>query len=389
MAVRSAAAVAIVAVLTAGCAGVAPLPGKGSGAASAPLVSTAPPTGAKGGSPPPVAGITPPSVTCSGSPGASMALVGTALWDVTDPVHPRLVCRILNTTAHLFTEDTFQYVRANGQTTEVVLHSIGSGNESVIAGWPLGFFDPGRPVAGDWTADGNTAAAMPLTVDSAGNDMFQVWLFRQPSKTELYQFAPGLADCVCRFGLPPATLAFSADGEYLASGWPVGKGASPIRVYRVADGALLETLDITDYEPMWSRTGHELLIATGRSWSPENGLTGQAGAAGWANRPDLSPDGTEIAYTNYADATSVRVYVYELSSGKARMLTDASRSDVTFVKDGWVWYDEEAACADCPGGSRPTGQVFAMELSTGVEQPVVFADAGPHDLAPARFWPNT
>jgi hypothetical protein len=24
-----------------------------------------------------------------------------------------------------------------------------------------------------------------------------------------------------------------------------------------------------------------------------------------------------------------------------------------------------------------------------VEQPVMFADAGPHDLAPARFWPNS
>jgi len=30
-----------------------------------------------------------------------------------------------------------------------------------------------------------------------------------------------------------------------------------------------------------------------------------------------------------------------------------------------------------------------MDLSTGVEQPVMFADAGPHALAPARFWPNS
>ena len=323
-----------------------------------------------------------------------MVLVGQALYDVTDPVHPRLVCLVRNTSAHLFTADTFEYIRRSGPDgTEVVLHSIGSGNERVVAGWPLKLMNLPMGGYGVWTPDGNNAATFVAGTDAAGNQTVQVWLFAQPNKTELYEFPQPLTDCICRFGLAPPTLAFSADGQYLASGWPIGKGATPIRIYRVADASLVETLDVTDSAPIWSRAGHRLFLAMVRSWTPEDGLSGQAGAGEWSYMAGLSPDGSQIAYTGFAEAVSIRVYVYDIATGKTRMLIDQPRSEVTFVKDGWVWYLEEAPCANCAGQSGPTDKVFAMNLANGAETPVVFA-AGESPSAlqsswgPGQFWPN-
>jgi hypothetical protein len=60
------------------------------------------------------------------------------LYDVSDPVHPRLLCRISSTSAHLFTGDTFEYLKPVSATeTDVMLHSLGSGNESVAARFPF------------------------------------------------------------------------------------------------------------------------------------------------------------------------------------------------------------------------------------------------------------
>src|SRR5690348_458844 len=380
---RTLAAVAAVAFLASGCAAAEVQTGKGP--ASAALTATSNPTGAKGGSPPPVAGLPTPSVTCPGASGAAMALVGAALWDVTDPVHPRLVCRILNTTAHLFTGDTFQYIRTNAQTTEVVLHSIGSGNESVVAGWPIRLLDGSGRLTGDWTADGNGAATMVLGTDDGGAAMQQVWIFTKQPAMLLYQFPQPLTDCICRFGIPPPTLAFSADGQYLVAGWPVGKGAQPLRVYRVADDVLVQAMDLGDVETLCSRQVHTLYLTvldgSPREWSPEAGFAPLAGANAFPYVASLSPDVSKIAYTAFPDSSNqvnLRVYTYDLASRKTTLLIDKPRAQVTFVKDGWVWYDEEAPCQDCPGQTQPTGRLLAMDLSTGVEQPVMFADAGAH-----------
>src|SRR6266849_9463586 len=121
-------------------------------------------------------------------------------------------------------------------------------------------------------------------------------------------------------------------------------------------------------------------------------LVGQAGAGEWGYMAGLSPDGTQIAYTGFAAAVSIRVYVYGIGTGNLRTLIDQSRSEITFVKDGWVWYLEEAPCASGAGGTGPTDKVFAMNLANGVETPVVFAAGeSPSVLKSSwgsgQFWP--
>jgi hypothetical protein len=83
------------------------------------------------------------------------------------------------------------------------------------------------------------------------------------------------------------------------------------------------------------------------------------------------------------------------------MLVDKLRTQAVFVKSGWVWYLDERAClpADsCAGSTRPTGKLFAMQLSTGAEIRVTFA-AGEDPITqaggawssfgPGEFWPGS
>src|SRR4029077_17275844 len=160
----------------------------------------------------------------------------------------------------------------------------------------------------------------------------------------LFPSRKGIGVCVSRFGPPPQVLAVSPDGQYVVAGWPVGKGSEPLAVYRVSDRTRGTTLDQTVYGAFWDRTGHRLFlnsIGNGAtlSWTPEAGNSALPGAAGWSFLPGLSPQGSQVAYTAYADPQGLqpRIYIYDLKAATTRMLVDQIRTQVIFVKDGWVW----------------------------------------------------
>src|SRR5205823_3615414 len=108
-AMRAVFALAIGAVLASACA-ASPLasatPGAKGNAATSTRINLPSPTGAKGGSPSPIPGVPAPFVGCAAKPtGGPMVLIGQAIYDVSDPVHPKLLCRVNNTVTHLFTQD--------------------------------------------------------------------------------------------------------------------------------------------------------------------------------------------------------------------------------------------------------------------------------------------
>ena len=317
------------------------------------------------------------------------------LYDVSDAVHPRLLCRIPYASAHLFTADTFEYLKPVSATeTDVMLHSLGSGNESVAGKFPF------NAPSGAWRTDLSVMAyAVPANAD------MQVWLYAQQRGSLLFTYPIPQVGCICRFGVPSPVVAISPDGQYVDAG--PGIGAQTLSVYRVADGVRVATL--TSSAPFWDRVGHRLFVAGASSnpasWTPEGGLVPLAGATEWPYLPNVSPDGAEVAYTAYSDPGAEdqpRVYFFDVKSATTRMAINKMRTQGIFVKDGWAWYLEEATCdpASCTGpvSTLPTGNVFAMQLSTGTELPVVFAaganpvlQSGGTDFgafAPGEFWPN-
>lgn len=316
------------------------------------------------------------------------------LYDVSDPVHPRLLCKISNTSTHLFTGDTFEYLKPVSATeTDVMLHSLGSGNESLAGKFPFNLS------YGSWLPD-LSVAAYTVQVESD----VQVWLYSQQTASQLFTYQAPQFGCICRFGVPGQVLAISPDGQYLVAG--PGLGSQPLAVYRVSDRTQVASLTGVS-SPFWDRTGHRLFLASNASaWTPAGGVVSLKGVTAWPFLAGQSPDGSQIAYTGYSDPTAQmqpRVYLYDLKAATTRMLVDKLRSQVAFVKDGWVWYLAEAACdpavCNVPFGSEPTGNLFAMQLSTGGETPVAFASgenpvtqSGSVDaaaFAQGEFWPAT
>jgi hypothetical protein len=326
------------------------------------------------------------------------------IYDVTDPVHPRLLCQVHGTAAHLFTGDTFTYLKPVSQNeTDVILRSLGSGNESKVASFPVNVTQPYRGDVEDeaWTSDGSLLA---YTVADERAGTVSVFIYMQGRTTLVHRYGLPIGDCICRFGLPAPVLAFSPDGQYLVDGQIAGKGSTSMTVIRVSDGSTVLTVDVSTYTALWDRTGHRLYLVGSpmHSWTPEAGMQTMAGPT-WSFVPGLSPDGSTAAYTAYLDPDTTlqpRVFTYDLKTQQAHMLVDRLRTQVLFVKDGWVWYLEERPCipADtCAGGTTPTGNLFAMQLSTGVEQPVAFAtgespiplaaDVGYWVVSPGDVWP--
>ena len=316
------------------------------------------------------------------------------LYDVSDPIHPRLLCRISNTSVHLFTGDTFEYLKpVSASETDVILHSLGSGNESLAGKLPF------RTTSSAWLT--NLSVAAHTVVGPNGVD---VWLYSQQKDALLFTYQEPQVGCICRFGLSSGVLAFSPDGQYLLAG--PGLGAQALAVYRVSDRARISVMSGSAF---WDRTGHRLFVAgeshPAQTWTPEGGFAALGGAAAWPYLPSEAPDASQVVYTAYSDPSSEvrpRVYVYDLRVASTRMLLDKMRTEALFVKDGWVWYLEEAACdtdACGPVSTMPTGNVFAMQLSTATEAPVVFASRenpvtqfGSVDaasFASGEFWPNS
>lgn len=316
-----------------------------------------------------------------------MFLVGGFLYDVTDPVHPRRLCTVAHTSAHIWTGDSIMYLKAESQTsTSIVLHSIGSGNESVAGQIPYpGLASPGPFATTWWTASGPMAAT---TIQPASGDSSRVWVFTPAFTGELFSYPYPVTGCVCRFGVPRPVLSISPDRQYLVAGWLRG-----VSVYRLSDRALVTTFDSS--VALWDKTGHRLFVSGSggsESWTPEGGAVALAGSQQWSYLVGLSPDATQVAYTAYvnaADPASLRVFVYDMKAGKTTMLRDALRSQVVFVRPGWVWYLEETPCDNCAGGTKPTGKVQAMDLANGVETQVGFLYAeDTANLVPGEFWPN-
>jgi hypothetical protein len=315
------------------------------------------------------------------------------IYDVTDPLHPRLICRILHTSANLSNSSNFEYLDPRSATeTNIAIKWFANGTET-----PGGKL-PGWITDAAWLPTG-VVGAFTVRLDSSATypgGAVQVWTYDKGSSQLLFTYPIGIGDCICRFGLPRPNLSFSRDGQYLVAGQLSGKGSQPLAVYRMSDRVQVATLGPSDFQGLWGPNDTLYITAAGfaKVWTPAGGLVEMPVAGNWGYLAGLSPDASAVAYTAYSnpDQTQPGVFVYDLNSGRTR-IGNKMRSQVVFVKDGWVWYLEEQQCSTCPGGSRPSGTVFAMDLSTGVEQQVVFATGDamiyPTDLGPGEFWPNS
>ena len=372
-----------------------------------PPTSPAPDAAASPAPTPPMPTPPMPIVSCvQGTVPTFQAVVQGSSWllyDVGDPLHPRLACRIANTPVHLIAGTSFEYVVPNRDgTTTVMRHSLGSNSETVAATVQADLYHVYTGWYGGvaWMPGGGRLAYLAGGgTDAQGLGVTDVWLATPTGRTRIYSYSVPGKDAFGRPGFAPITLDFSRDGAYLAAGWYVA--TTRPRVFRLTDHADVSPQLPTDFRfAFWSKTQDTLYMVGGsgvETWSPGGPVTPLQGTAAWTLGPSLAPDGKQVVFTIVTPTRDVRTYVYDFASASSRLLSDQPRSSALFVKSGWVWQVEEKPCVQssttsCFDPTVPDGRVLAVDLSTGREEAVTFApgeSATDYGMLPGDLWPKT
>jgi Tol biopolymer transport system component len=314
------------------------------------------------------------------------------LYDVSDPLHPALVCRITNTVAHIYTGTSIIYLAPQKTgTTRLVLHALGSNHESTAATFPadVRHNDPSRQIdQNSWSRD---LSRIAYSINKGDGNIY-VRIADASTDRPLLHYSVPVVGTVSRPGIPPPVLAISPDGAYVAVGWAVDR---PVRVYRLSDRlAVAMPNPVGLYYALWGTTGHTLYLVTAtgvQAWTPETGASAVPSPP-WTLAANFSPDGKQVGYTSVDRRFNVHAHVFDLAAKKDRLISAAPRSNPIFVKPGWIWYSEERSCADTANQpaaciadpTAPDGAVLAMNLATGQESRVTFAEG---DAPFAPEWP--
>jgi hypothetical protein len=306
---------------------------------------------------------TPSLVNCSGGPSTAMAVdADRFLYDVSDPVHPRLICRSANTFMHLLDGNAISYITVVARQVVVVRHDLTSGAETLIAQLPT---DPRVSDFASWTPDGS------LEVYASG---LQIHLWSNGADHLLYSFETHPAGFESRWNSPRGIVEFSPDHAYVAISDPADFTSQNLRIFSVDDRRQVLAIG-TGYAQGGTWIANDRFVwGTGSvmQWTPTGGaklLRSERwfGATG-------SSDGRWLAATLLTDTLQPRVVIVPVGAG--RTFVTGLGSSPGFVTPTVVWYAEEAPCppsTQC--GADPTGPdrtVYAFDVTNGSDQVVHF-----------------
>ena len=324
------------------------------------------------------------SVACSGGPGASMAVVaGQFVYDVADPIRPRLVCRGANTVMRLLDAKTIAYTTVAGGHVVIMRRDLSTGAESRIAQLRL---EP-RPyyygVPG-WTWDGSLEIYATYGLPRAdGLWLVTVHLWSGGVDHVLYTIDAGPGGLESRWS-PRPILAFSPDRAHVAiSDFAFAIYGNNIRIFSLADQRQKFVIQTSSTGGTW--IGNDRFVWASGSltqWTPSGGAKPLRSEAWYA--PSSSSDGLWLAGTLLTDYNNPRPLI--VRDGALAAFNTGLGSSPGFVSPTVVWYAEEGPdtsgsyqCAEpCSHPTAPNGAVRAFDVTTGTDAVVRFrAGEGP------------
>ena len=323
-------------------------------------------------------------VVCAGGPGPKMRVVAGALvYEVTDPLHPRLVCRSANTALHLLDGNAIAYTAVIDGHVVIVRRDLTTGAESRVAQLrvePQPYYYGG----GGWTWDGALEVYATAGAPRAdGRSLVSVHLWSSGADHVLFTIDAGPGGLEGRWS-PRGIVAFSPDRTYLAiSDFPFAIYGQNVRVFTVADQLQKFVTAMSSFGGTWVDNDSFIWAAAAGSaaaslmqWTPGGGAKLLRSEIWWA--PASSPDGRWAAGTLVSDWANPRVVIAPVGGGAA--LTTGSGSSPIFVSPTVVWYAEEGPdtsgnyqCLEpCSHPTVPDGNVRAFDVVNGTDRVVSF-----------------
>jgi hypothetical protein len=319
------------------------------------------------------------SVTCSGRAGSTLAIVARAfLYDVSDPIHPRLICRANNTGMDLLDNNTIGYTTVIGKHVVIIRRDLTTGAE--FRGAQLHMApNPQYWFSATWTWDGSLEAYGTSVPGNGGPYPVLIHLWSNGEDHVLYtvQGVPGGIES--RWAGRPI-LGFSPDRAYLAiSDFGFVLYNNRIRVFSVADRnqKLVATTAssggtwIANDRFVWATaTG---LAASGHlmEWTPAGGAK-VLRSEPWFGATSSS-DGRWLAGTLATDLSAPRVFIVPLGTG--RTFRTSLASSPGFVTPTVVWYAEEKRNPSGYDPTSPDGVVHALDVANLTDKVVIFQTA--------------
>ena len=314
-----------------------------------------------------------------------MAVIGRVfLYDVTDPIHPRLICRATNTAIHLFDNNTLGYTTVSAKHVVIVRRDLTTGADS--QGPQLHMAPtPYYWVSASWTWDGALEVYGTSVPINTGPYPVQVHLWSNGADHVLYtlQAVPGGLES--RWSGQPI-LAFSPGGSYLAvSDYGFAIVGSKVRFFSIADRR--QTFVATTYTSggTWLADDRFVWATRGATpdvpgklmqWTPTGGAT-VLRSEFWYN-PTSSSDGRWLAGVLVTDLARPRVIIAPLGSG--RTFQTGLASNPGFVTPTVVWYAEEKLNPAGYDPTSPDGVIHSLDLANQTDRIVVFnAGEAPKD----------
>ncbi|MEA2654990.1 MAG: hypothetical protein QOI23_355 [Chloroflexota bacterium] len=315
--------------------------------------------------------------TCTGQPSAREAIVTMkaalstkVIADVTDPLHPKTICKLSGGWApFLVTASEISWAASEHRpgiagTSVIVTEDVFSGIASVVVSWQGGGYldgihawSPHRDLLAYLVSD---TTRVDLHLLSGGGDRVVTSLGSVPGR-----------------GINPSEddsfLQFSPDGAYFAIEQTFTTTGMHLQVRKATNGAQVYSQPSATMAT-WASTGSKLyfrhpLAATVYAWDPVAGATQPIGQALAWIKPQADAGDDYLAFTVRDAAGIPHVWLYGHGGRSGSQLPNV-RSSPEFLTASQIFYLSETPCGvNCGPGpaTLPDGRTFIYDITKQVE----------------------
>src|SRR5438128_2969776 len=345
----------------------------GSGSRPAQTSPASSPTSSPTQQPEPTSSVA--AVTCTGGQVTTMSVVaGQLRYDVSDPIHRRLICRAQNTYVRLLDSGAIAYTTVVAGKVVAVRGDLTTGTEARIAELRVSP-DPYYYGATAWSSDGRLEVyAVALPPDANGLWQMQIHMSSNGADHVLYTIPSGAGGIESRWAAH-TTLELSPDHAYIAiSDSNFSLTSHNVRIFSIADQRQVFIAPSSALGGTWTANDRFIWASSGSvmQWT-------RAGGASWLRSeqwfgPTSSSGGQWLAATLLTDYAKPRVVIVPIAGG--RTLVTGLGSNPGFVTSTTMWYSGERPCPpgdQCMADSTtPDRTVHAYNVTNGSDQLVVF-----------------